>query len=270
MVAVKKALLLIGCFIPAACGMEMNGVLGRITADPFTEIPNARSFNGDFSIVISWSKDEAADEYYLYRAKDDITPVYQLVYKGPLTEYQDVFSLSQEESLYLYRLGKRRGQKLFADLVTRGQAALGVVSGSRRDVHEPNDAVEEATVLKETELYANGWYYASNTLDNVAIYDMDWYCIDIYPHWTAAIILTDLDVPAYSTNNHFFIEILNIGSEEIVSEAKKDITNPNNYPDRLYFRIYPNFAQFENYTLPSGGCGKFIRYTLRVAELRPE
>ena len=270
MVTTKNALLLAGCLFLASCNPGMNEVLGRITNDPFAEIPKVQSFNGDFSTVINWTWDEAADEYYLYRAFDDLYPQYQLVYSGPLTGYQDQFTLFNENKLYLYRLGKRRGQKLFVDFDTRGKSAIGVVSGSRRDFLEPNDTMRQATLLSDTTLQANCWYYGSNTMDNNIMYDEDWYCVDIRGHWVTSIILNDLDVPQFGVTNHFLIEIWGLGSEKIISDVKKDITNSTNSPGRFYFRIYPNFQEFQNYPLPSGGCGAFIRYTLKIAETRPE
>jgi hypothetical protein len=276
---VKNALLLTGCFILAACNMGMDNSLGRTPDDPFVEIPRVQSFNGNFSIVVSWSWDEAADEYYLYRAADDLNPQYTLVYSGPLTEYEDFFTLPHEDQLYLYRLGKRRGEKLFVDLSTRGKAALGVVSGSRRDFSEPNDDREHATVLDITELFANSWFYGSNTWDDLNFYDEDWYCIDIPPHWVASIILTDLDSTFDFTDiDHFKIETWGRGSEKIVSRFIKEIANPTNFQEWVYFRIYPDYAVFQQYhptQLPlgsqvTGSCGKIIRYTIRVTRLSPE
>ena len=269
---VKKILLLTGCCVLAACTMGMDGTLGRTTADPFEEIPAVASFIGDFSIAISWKKDEAADEYYLYRAKDELNPRYQLVYKGPLTAYRDVFALNNVEDVYLYRLGKRRGKKEFADLITRGKAGLGVVSGSRWDDYEPNNSVEQAAHLNDVKIQANSWYYSSNAYDALSVYDGDWYYIDIPSHWTATIVLNDLDpyvdpvTGAGSSLNHFKIDKWGIGSEEIVTGLPKDIQNTTNKAGKFYIRIYPNISTFER--LYSNPCGKFIRYTIVVSTLK--
>jgi hypothetical protein len=254
----------------------MDTILGRTTDDPRTEIPVVKSFNGDFSILISWNVDEAADEYYLYRAFDEQNPQYQLVYNGHSTGYRDVFTINHEETLYLYRLGKRRGKKHFTDLTTNGKAALGVVSGSRIDFQEPNDDRANATVLEKILLFANSWYYSSNTNDGIKIYDEDWYCIDVPSHWIASIILHDLDAPSQSTVQHFKIEIGGRGSETITSDFQMDIPNPNDSQERIYFRIYPDYETFEqNYPPPAplpitGGYGKFVRYTIKISDLRPE
>ena len=276
---VKKILLVAGCCALAACAAGMDGALGRTTVDPFEEIPAVTSFNGDFSIVISWKTDEAADGYYLYRAKDDLNPQYRLVYTGPLTAYRDGFTPGNAEEAYLYRLGKRRGGRLFVDLAARGKAGLGVVSGSGRDRQEPNNTREQASPINDITLEANSWYYSSNTYDRISIYDGDWYRVAIPSHWTATVILKDLDpyvdpfTGAGSSLNHFKIEKLGIGSEDIATNTPMEIKNTSNKAGIFYFRIYPNVATFENLyfnapPLGSGGCGKFIRYTITVSEIR--
>jgi len=272
MVILKNIVLLAGCFVFAACSLGMNDLLGRTTSDPFTEIPHVQSFNGDFSIVINWSRDEAADEYCLYRAADDLYPYYQLIYSGPLTMYRDVFTLPQEENLYLYRLGKRRGQKLFVDLATRGRAALGVVSSYRVDFHEPNNNRQRAVLLDDIRLTANSWYYCSNTIDGISIYNEDWYYIPIPSHWFASIILYDYEAIKNSADNHFRIDIYGEGIDEIIHEKEKGIPNKSNYPDKIYFRIFPNYGTFVlKYAPPFGGAGygKFITYNIWVEERRP-
>jgi hypothetical protein len=262
------------CLLTAACSLGMDDVLGRTTSDPFQEIPRVRSFNGDLSIVISWSRDEAADEYILYRAKDTATePQYSEIYRGPLTEYRDYqnFSLSEAEDIYLYRLGKRRGSKLFVDISSRNKAALGVVSNNRIDFNEPNDSIESATLLDVEKLTAKSWFYSSNATDNIKIFDEDWYCIDIQGGWEASVVLSDLDRPARE-DHHFNIEVYGGKTEEIYSGENKSIPNNTNHAGRFYFRIVPNYEQFNSLYDPlntGGGYGKFITYTIHIYARRP-
>ena len=268
---VKKYLLFtVVCLVLAACSLGMNDMLGRTTDDPFEEIPNVVSFNGDYSIMVSWSRDAAADEYYLYRAADNIIPQYQLIYRGPLTEYKDTFSLTQDGYPYLYRLGKRRGQRRFEDLITPGKAALGIVSVSKRDDYEPNDTLAQATHLSYNELFANSWFYTSNTTDGISIYDDDWYCVDIPARWIAVITLNDIDALGNTDYSHFKLEIWGRGTVEIFSNRPKEIVNPSAYAQRIYFRLYADYAAFRyNYPMASGGSGRFIQYTIKVANFMP-
>ena len=268
---VAKILIIITAFlILAACSLGMNDMLGRTTDDPFEEIPKVVSFNGDYSIMVSWSKDNAADEYFLYRAADTISPQYQLIYRGPLTEYKDTFSLTQNGYPYLYRLGKQRGQRRFEDLTTPGKAAFGIVSVSEIDEYEPNDIMAQATELSYNELIVNSWFYTSNTIDGISIFDDDWYYVDIPARWIAVIILHDIDALANSDYSHFKMEIFSRGTVDIFSSRPREITNPSAYAERIYFRVYADHTAFRlNYPMTSGGCGRFIKYTIKVANFMP-
>ena len=270
-----KYVFLLMSFILAGCSLGLDGTLGRTTADPFDEIPAVQSFNGDISIVISWNRDEAADEYYLWRAADNISPWYELVYHGNLTEYRNDFSLPDDNSPYLYRLSKRRGGKFFNDPFNnpvRGKAGLGVASSGYRDIFEPNNDNEHATVLQDTEFLATCWYYESNTTDGINIYDDDWYCVDLPPHWVAEVILTDLSKITMDNVEHFKIQQFGAGPKDITSGNPEEIHNASDFPGRFYFHIFPNFEKFQYYHLlpSSGGSGAFINYTIRISALRPE
>ena len=270
MVKSRYVLFLAACFTLTTCSIGMDGPLGRITGDPFSEIPNVKSFNGDFSIIINWSKDEAADKYLLYRAADDPNPHYQLIYEGTQTEYRDIFALPQEDKLYIYRLGKQRGSKLFYDEITRGKAGLGVVSGSNFDVLEDNNSIDKATLLNTTVLEANCWFYLSNTTDDVSIYDEDWYYVNVPAQWVAEILVKDHDVVTGTELTHFKLEKWNIGSETIHSDTSFEIINYTDNARSLFFRIYPDVSIFKGEHIPpSGGGGKFIRYSIKVSSLRP-
>jgi hypothetical protein len=271
MVNVKNALLLAGCIILTTCSIGMDDTLGRTTDDPFAEIPNARSFNGDFSIILSWSQDEAADEYYLYRALDDYTPFYQLVYNGRHTTYRDTLTPAEENNRYLYKLSKRRGQKMFNnDLTIREKAGLGVVSPSRMDSHEPNNDIKHATVLSIIKFESNCYLYSSNSLDNIVIYDEDWYCVDIPPHWSAAIKLIEIYNVGINTVDHFYIDVYNGGISAFDSSGIKQINNDGNTQKRFYFRILPNITNFKlEHPSMNGGYGAFIPYTIEVSHFRP-
>jgi hypothetical protein len=256
----------------ASCSLGMNEVLGRTTSDPYPEIPQARSFVERYTVLLNWSDDEAADEYYLYRAHDDsLAPQYELVYRGPLTGYRDRFTLSHAGEKYLYRLGKRRGNAYFADLSSPGKAALGIVGDELSDIYEPNNNEHFAVLLDSTALIANNWYYASNTVDGLSFYDEDWYCVDIPAHWTAQILLNDILLSGGSIIKRFKIALLNGNAEDITSGLAVEIKNTGNRKERFYFRIFPAWEVFEATTphSPSGGYGAFTPYDIRIQNLFP-
>lgn len=254
----------------ASCSSPMYETLARTTNDPFFEAPRAQSFVKDFTIVLDWSSDEAADEYLLYRSRDDIYPDYQIVYRGNALGYHDRFTVDHEGEKYLYRLAKRRGSRIFKNLEERGKAALGVVSGDLVDAFEPNDIFGKATALGYEKLYVNGYFFLSNTADNVGFYDEDWYRVEIRPKWKAQIILEDLEAPPYSTIQHFKIIKYQFGTETIATDSNFEIANPGNETILYYFRVSPDVDVYRNEAgMLSGGFGKFVRYTIRVASYVP-
>jgi len=270
MVITRFMLVLTACFAILDCNPGMDDILGRTTDDPFQDIPVVRSFNGDFSVIISWREDEAADKYFLYRAADALNPEYDLIYEGSKTEYRDVFSLPQNEKLYLYRLGKKRGGKLFVDLTAHGKAGLGVVSGSQFDFQENNNSIADATLLGSNVLASNCWFYCSNYKDDISIYDEDWYYVNVPAHWKAIILLNDNNAVPGTQISHFKLEKRGIGSEDITSGFPVEIINNTDNAGALYFRIYPDFNTFKSqYTSASGGGGRFISYTINVSAFNP-
>jgi hypothetical protein len=254
----------------AACEPGMNETLGRTTDDPFPEIPSVRPFVENYTIIVSWSSDEAADEYYLYRAADDsVASQYALVYRGPLQEYRDRFAISQAGERYLYRLGKRRGERLFVDLETPGKAGLGVVSEDSLGLYEPNNSEGEATVLSSAALPTNLYYYESNAIDHIVIYDEDWYCVDIPAYWKAQIKIDDTDPPPLSSQTWYTFAQRGFPSQDITMTTPVEIANTTNGMQRYFFRIFPKYSLFQTVTPYNGGCGKFVYYTIKVLNMQP-
>jgi hypothetical protein len=254
----------------AGCESGVNGTLGRTGDDPFPEIPLVSPFIEDYTIIVSWSADEAADEYYLYRAADDsVPPQYVLVYQGPLQDYRDSFIISQAGERYLYRLGKRQGEKLFVDLETPGRAGLGVVSEDNLGIYEPNNDEGGATLLSYTALPTNLYYYESNATDHITRYDEDWYCVDIPASWKAQIEIEDADPPPYSSLTWYTFTQQGFPSQDITTTTPVEIVNTTNGMRRYYFRISPNYSLFKGMTAYNGGCGKFVYYTIKVLSMHP-
>lgn len=263
----------------AGCSMGMDDTLSRTRSDPYMEIPAVRSFNGDRSIMISWNYDEAADEYYLWKAVNDHYPLrYTLVYSGPSVQHRETFDLSNVDQMYLYRLGKRRGSRTFVDLSTPGRAGLGIVSGKGRDQYEPNDTPAQARYLDTRNLYANSWYYHSNTTDGLGVYDEDWYYVDIPAHCRVGILLYDFDAIDGEAVDHFELYILPNRSAKLVSNAETFIENYEHHEVRAYFCVTPIYVNFQRYhdleeqsphPQPAGTFGAFISYTIRMNSLEP-
>jgi hypothetical protein len=270
-----KAQLFVFALILSSCSMGMFESLARTDRDPDFVIPAVHSFAEENAIIVEWPEDEAADEYFLYRAQDSLSPVYTLVYRGKLLKYHDRFFLVNQGERYLYRLGKRRGGKMFGDLESPGKAALGVVSGDLKDVYEPNDVSSGATFLNSTVLHVNSYLYGSNYIDGIGFYDEDWYCVDILPHWAAEIKLEDLHIGGVTgSGQHFTIGVLNEGTETIYHAMEAEIKNEEDTARRLYFRISPdNYTFFIEHPDSSGGgiygYGAFVPYTIRIADYHP-
>ncbi|MDR1390296.1 MAG: hypothetical protein LBJ31_10030 [Treponema sp.] len=252
------------------CSSPMYETLARTTRDPFFTVPSVQSFTEDYAIVVSWPYDEAADEYILYRTRDDLYPVYSVVYRGLALEYHDRFSIDHADERYLYRLSKRRGGKIFGDLGTLGKTALGVVTGERLDAYEPNDAPGSAVELKHLAFEASSFFYGSNYLDAVSFHDDDWYYVKIPPHWMAQIVVHDKEVTD-GVDSHFQVVKLNVGTETVRS---KNPFNLNNHSDEwvdYYFRLTPNL---DRYILDAGsimsGYGRYVRYSITLNNLQPE
>jgi hypothetical protein len=257
------------CVLWGACEPGMNERLGRVSRDPFEDIPVVRSFAEEYTILVRWNEDEAADEYYLYRAADDsVAPQYTLVYCGALRNYADRFVLSQAGERYVYRLGKRRGSRLFVDLTSPGKAGLGVVSADILEATEPNNTEPQATVIKDTALPAAMYFYESNATDGLTLYDEDWYCVDIPAHWKAQIKIDDAAPPPISSQTWYTFAQRGFPSQEITTTTPVEIANTTNEARRYVFRIFPNYALFRGMTAYAGGCGKFVYYTVRVLNLQ--
>jgi hypothetical protein len=257
-----------------SCHQEMFEVLNRTPRDPFEEIPVVRFLEERYTIQVTWSFDEAADEYLLYRAQDDLNPDYHLIYQGYSREYSDCFTINHAKEKYLYRLLKRRGGRIFGDLTTRGKAALGYVSENPKDVFEPNETKVSATLLTFGFFDVNSHYFESNTLDHLTIYDQDWYSVDIPAKCLANILLIDIVAPrSHPANEHFEIVFEESVFDTFVAGTQFPIRNELNIAKRCYFMVKPKVSIFRidgySYDTVTGGCGQFVPYKIRINTIEP-
>jgi hypothetical protein len=254
-----------------SCSAGMFETLNRTSRDPFFEIPSVFSLEERYVIHVTWKEDEAADEYLLYRAKDDLNPVYTLIYRGNEVGYRDVFSIGNSLEKYLYRLMKRRGNSVFGDLTTRGKAALGFVSEVEKDTYEPNDILADAIPLSYTVLDINSHYFESNAYDGIAIYDQDWFYVDIPAKCNANVLVIDNIAPLNAQNEHFDIVLEEKVLDNYHAGISFEIANKLNIPKRYYFMVKPKVSVFRidsNSIDPTtGGCGQFVPYSIKVVSI---
>jgi hypothetical protein len=242
------------------CMQGVFDTLNRSTSDPFTEIPTVRSFIEYNTVLLNWSWDEGADEYILERATDrSLTLEYQEIYRGTGTTYKD--SGLPDEASYLYRLKKRRGEKIFP----ASGPALGVSRQEIVDVHEVNDTEERAVQLNHTELHLNMFYYRSYT--GLTISDVDWFYVDIPPQWRVSIVIADQEAPTSSADTHFRYYIKNMDKGVITQNTNLDIRNVEDTMLRCYFKLYPLEKIFVSDDSLSGG--DIINYTIKIGALVP-
>jgi len=263
MVVIKKILFVfsISLFF-SSCFDGIFDTLNRTPDDPFTEIPSVTSFLESYSIYIEWSKDEAADEYILERSENIINLSYQEIYRGTNTTFTD--KNLPDESMFLYRLSKRRGKKTFLP----SNPALGVSTLTVRDLHEPNDSEKYATHLSDTTLYANMPFFRS--YNGLTVSDTDWYYIEIPPLWKASIIIFDQKAVSGTFDTHFMIYIKNESTPETVSQNTPiPIVNYKTIKEKYYFKIYPRETIYADNS--NGGFGGTIAdYNIFISEIRPK
>jgi hypothetical protein len=262
MVVIKKILcvLSVSLFL-SSCFDGIFDTLNRTTDDPLTEIPSVSSFLDSHTIHISWSEDEAADEYILERSENTISLSYQIIYRGTNTVFID--KNLPDESMFLYRLSKRRGKKTFLP----SNPALGVSSLTVRDLHEPNDFEEYATHLSDITLYANMPFFRA--YNGLTVSDTDWYYIEIPPLWIASIIIFDQKAASGITDTHFKIYVKDEDTPKTVSQNTPiPIVNYKTVKEKYYFKIYPRETIYTDDF--SGGFGGTVAdYNIFISELRP-
>ncbi|MDL2228708.1 hypothetical protein LJC14_00485 [Treponema sp. OttesenSCG-928-L16] len=259
MVRIETALLFVLCFC-ASCSQGMFEILDRSTSDPASEIPRIESFVESNTILVSWSRDEGTDEYILERAFDAETLVYEVVYRGELTSYED--PNLPDQGMYIYRLSKRRGEKTFGPF----DPALGVSSLVTRDIYEPNDTEEQAVFLGDTKLTANQFCFRA--YNGLMIADDDWYYVDILPKWEVSIVVVDSKKPAGTDDCHFKLYIKDMPPENIKHETAFHIANNDTMPWRCYFKIFPHTDIFVPYGMSGAVGGDIVSYTIRIESTR--
>jgi hypothetical protein len=239
-----------------SCSQGMFELLDRTTADPFAEKPAAESFKESNTVLLSWSPDEGADEFILERAEDAERPVYREIYRGGAAGYRDADL--PDQGIYLYRLLKRRGRRIFPS----SEPVLGVSSLVTGDLQEPNNGEDAATFLDDTTIIANMYFYRS--YQGLMVWDEDWYCMDIPPGWRASVVVNDSKAPS-GLESHFKIYIKDREINKITHDDPIPVPNYGTEELRCFFKIFPDEQIYVSKEMPSTGVGGgIIQYTIKI------
>ena len=189
------SILLSPVFITSCCNNVFADILLRTYDDPFDEAPDADWFSEEKKIFISWTKDEGADEYILFRAEDSLSPQYEQIYRGKGLSFTDTLSNGLNvNQRYLYKLDKTRGRKTFY-----GQKkAYAYCCDRSRDIYDNN--TEEKMIKLTSDIDSLNLYYG-RFCDGTVIYEEDFFYVVIPPHRQAELVLERIS-PASSTTNY--------------------------------------------------------------------
>ena len=94
-----------------ACSSGFYVELSALNRDPSVTEPTADSFAVERQIHVSWPEDPATDTYMLYRDSIPNPASPTLLYEGESLSLIDSDIIVDQT--YYYRLGKRRGQRVF-------------------------------------------------------------------------------------------------------------------------------------------------------------
>ncbi len=257
--AIRRAALAAALALAAAsCGEGPLDAMLRSAEDPVVVAPEAESFAAELTIGLSWPADDRADEYLLERASGSVpAPAYELAYRGRETSYRETACIDQ--GLYLYRLTKLRGSRVFGP----SAAVLGIGSATRRDPWEPNDAEGLATDLGYQKA-ANLYYYRS--YGGLELRDADWYSLRLPPRMVAYVVV-EQTLPALSGTEATWMLFAAEGQVPTPVLNGTPIALPNYaYGERrLAFEILPHAADFIGSGGPQGG--NLIDYSLRLVRI---
>ncbi|MBQ3798751.1 MAG: hypothetical protein II837_00515 [Treponema sp.] len=231
----------------------------RTYDDPSDATPRVDSYSDPYTVRLSWNPDEAADTFILLRAPDNGLYSFTEVYRGTGTNYTDSFTGMEGIDRYLYRLDKTRGQRTF----TGSSYACAVSSMSENDLHEDNDVCGRATEL-EISLSAT-MPCARFVWEGKAIYDVDWYYVDVPAHRTATVLVeqTDSGRGAASADTDFlWMEEGGVWSH-VASNTPFKLTNRSHERRKLRFVISPNLTQ----VFPGGTGTRVLAYTITLREI---
>jgi len=255
---VKITACILFLFTLISCSPGMYEMLHRTLDDPKIVKPYVESFTESNAIFISWDYDEAADEYILERAQDSpFTLFFSTVYSGDEQHYAD--RGLKDDTRYIYRLSKRRGNAVFGP----SQEVLGVSSLVIRDLHR-NDTMETALHLESADYIANIYYYRSYS--GLELIDNDWFYIDLPPLRQASVVVKDAEVELSESPTHFEYYTYGRESNPVLNLRDFFIINNELQANRFYFMLHPAKLQFVGSGIPAGG--SIVQYRISLVEIK--
>ena len=255
----------LACMLLAACPNQNFDAVMRTYSDPFDDTPTAESYLDMYAVRLGWQEDDAADEFILCRAPDDGGYGFEAVYRGTGTCYTDRFSESEEGERYIYRLDKRRGERVF----TGSGYALAVSCMAVDDRYEENDTEDRATWLDvdiDAVMPCCRYVHGDTTA-----YDPDWYYVTLMPHRRAYVVLEQTgygsDTAVLSTDDETdFIYMTEAGKwEPVRNKTAFVVDNPTHGLKDVKFKIYPDTAK----VIPTSPGFAVLAYRLSLREVVP-
>ena len=240
-----------GVMLFSGCGNGLYEIISRDQGEPDNFYVKVDSFSEENKIRCSWGKDERSDRYILMRSEDKVPLVFEKVYDGDGTAYED--TVLKEDTRYLYRLDKVRGEKKF-----KGKTHyMGIYSKQVNDDYEPNDTKEEA-VLLENDKQASVYYYRST--EGTIVEDEDWYKVKLAAKRQAKITVI------YDAAHQPFIvtKPYNGQQERPATNDGVEIRNDTDYEKELRFKI----SLDKNIVVSGSAGGGYYPYTVRLLSIQ--
>ena len=227
--------------------------------DPFDETPLAVSYVKEYTVYLSWHEDSVTDEYVLLRSFDDGKYAFKEIYRGLETSFTDNLSSTQEQVRLLYRLDKRRGNRVF----NGSEYACAVSSGTLHDLYKENNVPSHATELITTCL--STMPCSQFAYNGKAFYDEDWYYVSLKPLRSAYFTLTQTDSTPSGTNTDF-VFMQEGGLRSVLANGVKfKVENTSLVTKNIRFKIMPDLTR-----VFSGAAGaRVLAYRLEVGEETP-
>lgn len=232
-------------------------VLFRTLQDPFCDSPITNSDTLENTIFLNWQEDEACDKYYLMKSYDQPGLNFTCVYEGSNTNYTD--TNVESNSRYVYRLDKKRGNKLFKG--KNYSYAYG--ANCRKDAYENNNTESNATFL-EYDLTCNLSCVKYET-EGVLHLDEDWFFVTVPPMRSAEIIISQKGLENTGVNAETQLNIQVIGEIEKPVAQKSGIilSNSSTNPTNIFFRVFPKTTGL----FTASSCVTVIEYTISLNKI---
>lgn len=238
-----------------SCTDDLFKELGTLNSIPDKETkPVIKHFVLEDAIVIEWEKDEAADEYILYKDEDPFGTFSNKIYQGNDLQYFDRDVVT--EIFYYYKLAKRKDNKIF----NKSGYSAGVASSTRRDGYEINESRGKSTWL-DNKTYANIYFYRDQ-YGNI-IEDVDWFKITVNPKQYVKLVINNM----VNYNGYELLKVVDLESESDVDDSTSfNLTNGSYVPQTHYLKIFPDRSDYLE--IPSASGGKFISYVINFVEIQ--